>query len=100
VFEASPDGKPVTPAALPAHSLCQGDARKYGSDKPDLRNPMIIATSPSISRQSGFGLFEKIVGSGGRSARSRRPATAEKSRKFFDDMNDWARAKAMPGSAM
>ena len=37
----------------------------YGTDKPDLRNPIIIKDVTDHFRTSGFGLFEKIVGSGG-----------------------------------
>jgi aspartyl-tRNA synthetase len=46
---------------------------------------------------SGFGLFEKIVGGGGVVRVIPAPATHEKSRKFFDDMNDWARKEGYAG---
>jgi aspartyl-tRNA synthetase len=42
VFEEFADGKPVTPE-IPAHRLCRRDA-KYGTDKPDLRNPIEMQT--------------------------------------------------------
>jgi aspartyl-tRNA synthetase len=70
---------------------------KYGSDKPDLRNPLIISDVSSHFTQSGFGLFEKIVGGGGVVRVIPAPATHEKSRKFFDDMNDWARKEGYAG---
>src|SRR6185369_9456898 len=70
---------------------------KYGSDKPDLRNPLIISDVGEHFRQSGFGLFEKIVGSGGVVRAIPAPKTADKSRKFFDDMNDWARSEGHAG---
>jgi aspartyl-tRNA synthetase len=70
---------------------------KYGSDKPDLRNPLIISDVSSHFTQSGFGLFEKIVGSGGVVRAIPAPATHEKSRKFFDEMNDWARREGFAG---
>ncbi len=69
----------------------------YGSDKPDLRNPLKIADVSDHFRRSGFGLFEKIVGGGGVVRAIPAPATAEKSRKFFDDMNEWARAEGHAG---
>ncbi|MEL0250464.1 MAG: amino acid--tRNA ligase-related protein, partial [Novosphingobium sp.] len=47
--------------------------------------------------QSGFGLFEKIVGTGGVVRLIPAPGTADKSRKFFDDMNDWARSEGHAG---
>ena len=70
---------------------------KYGSDKPDLRNPLIISDVSAHFTQSGFGLFEKIVGGGGVVRVIPAPATHEKSRKFFDDMNDWARKEGFAG---
>ena len=70
---------------------------KYGNDKPDLRNPLIISDVSDHFRQSGFGLFEKIVGSGGVVRAIPAPNTAEKSRKFFDDMNEWARSEGHAG---
>ncbi len=70
---------------------------KYGSDKPDLRNPLIISDVSSHFTSSGFGLFEKIVGGGGVVRVIPAPATHEKSRKFFDDMNDWARKEGYAG---
>jgi aspartyl-tRNA synthetase len=70
---------------------------KYGNDKPDLRNPLIIQDVSDHFKQSGFGLFEKIVGSGGVVRAIPAPNTADKSRKFFDDMNEWARSEGHAG---
>ncbi|MCG2840997.1 aspartate--tRNA ligase [Sandaracinobacter sp. RS1-74] len=70
---------------------------KYGNDKPDLRNPLLIRDVTDHFRQSGFGLFEKIVGSGGVVRAIPAPNTADKSRKFFDDMNEWARSEGHAG---
>jgi len=70
---------------------------KYGSDKPDLRNPLIISDVTSHFEKSGFGLFEKIVGGGGVVRVVPAPKTNEKSRKFFDDMNNWARGEGFAG---
>ena len=97
VFEAFAKGKPVTPSGsfprIP-HAKAMLD---YGSDKPDLRNPLIIRDVTEEFRVSGFGLFEKIVGGGGCVRAIPAPGTAEKSRKFFDEMNDWARAEGHAG---
>jgi aspartyl-tRNA synthetase len=46
---------------------------------------------------SGFGLFERIVGGGGVVRAIPAPGTADKSRKFFDDMNEWARSEGHAG---
>jgi aspartyl-tRNA synthetase len=70
---------------------------KYGSDKPDLRNPLLVHDVGEHFRGSGFGLFAKIVESGGVVRAVPAPNTAEKSRKFFDDMNDWARGEGFAG---
>src|SRR5687767_8209429 len=70
---------------------------EFGSDKPDLRNPLRIADVTGHFTKSGFGLFEKIAGSGGAVRAIPAPGTADKSRKFFDDMNDWARNEGFAG---
>ena len=70
---------------------------KYGSDKPDLRNPILIHDVGSQFSKSGFGLFGRIVGDGGVVRAIPAPKTADKSRKFFDDMNEWARGEGYAG---
>jgi aspartyl-tRNA synthetase len=97
VFEAFANGKKVTPAGdFPRIPFAQA-MLDYGTDKPDLRNPLVIRDVTSHFEKSGFGLFEKIVGSGGVVRAIPAPKTAEKSRKFFDDMNDWARSEGHAG---
>jgi len=97
VFEAFADGKPVTPAGSFPRIPHAEAMLKYGTDKPDLRNPLIVHDVTSHFTSSGFGLFEKIVGTGGVVRAIPAPATADKSRKFFDDMNEWARAEGHAG---
>ena len=97
VFEEFSGGKMVTPAGSFPRIPYREALLKYGTDKPDLRNPLIIADVSQHFAQSGFGLFEKIVGSGGVVRAIPAPATHEKSRKFFDDMNDWARREGFAG---
>jgi aspartyl-tRNA synthetase len=97
VFESFSEGRKVTPAGeFPRIPYSQA-ILDYGTDKPDLRNPLIIKDVTDHFRTSGFGLFEKIVGSGGVVRAIPAPKTAEKSRKFFDDMNDWARSEGHAG---
>ena len=97
VFEEFANGRAVTPAGeFPRIPFAEA-MLKYGSDKPDLRNPLLIADVTDEFRASGFGLFEKIVGSGGVVRAIPAPATADKSRKFFDDMNEWARGEGHAG---
>ncbi|MFN4019954.1 MAG: aspartate--tRNA ligase [Erythrobacter sp.] len=96
-FAAFAGDKQVTPAGEFPRIPYDEAILKYGSDKPDLRNPLIISDVSHHFTQSGFGLFEKIVGSGGVVRAIPAPATHEKSRKFFDDMNDWARREGYAG---
>jgi aspartyl-tRNA synthetase len=96
-FAAFAGDKSVTPAGEFPRIPYDEAMLKYGSDKPDLRNPLIISDVSSHFTQSGFGLFEKIVGGGGVVRAIPAPATHEKSRKFFDDMNDWARREGYAG---
>ena len=96
-FEAFAGDKKVTPAGQFTRIAYDEAMLKYGSDKPDLRNPLIISDVSAHFTQSGFGLFEKIVGGGGVVRVIPAPGTHEKSRKFFDDMNDWARKEGYAG---
>jgi aspartyl-tRNA synthetase len=97
VFEAFADGRPVTPAGQFPRIPYAESMLKYGSDKPDLRNPIEISDVSEAFRESGFGLFEKIVVGGGVVRAIPAPGTADKSRKFFDDMNEWARSEGHAG---
>jgi aspartyl-tRNA synthetase len=97
VFEEFANGRAVTPAGTFPRIPYAESMLKYGNDKPDLRNPIVIHDVTSHFEKSGFGLFEKIVGSGGRVRAIPAPGTAEKSRKFFDEMNDWARSEGHAG---
>jgi aspartyl-tRNA synthetase len=97
VFEAFADGRKVTPSGEFPRIPYAESMLKYGSDKPDLRNPLIISDVSAHFAQSGFGLFEKIVGGGGVVRAIPAPNTADKSRKFFDEMNDWARSEGHAG---
>ena len=96
LFEEFANGRRVSAAPFPR--IPYKDAMlKYGSDKPDLRNPIIITDVTNSFTKSGFGLFERIVEGGGVVRAIPAPNTADKSRKFFDDMNDWARGEGHAG---
>ena len=68
---------------------------KYGSDKPDLRIPLELIDVTEFfedDSKTGFSIFAKIIKAGGRVIAVPAPkAAAEKSRKFFDDMDKWAK---------
>ena len=97
VFVQFADGKPVTPAGefrrIP-HAQAMLD---YGSDKPDLRNPLIIKDVTEHFGESGFGIFAGIVANGGVIRAIPAPGAGAGSRKFFDDMNNWARGEGYSG---
>ena len=97
VFESFAEGKAVTPAGQFRRIPHAQAILDYGTDKPDLRNPLLIRDVTEEFRTSGFGLFEKIVGGGGVVRLIPAPGTAEKSRKFFDDTNEWARREGYAG---
>jgi aspartyl-tRNA synthetase len=96
VFEEFANGKAVTPAPFPRIAY-RDSMLRYGSDKPDLRNPLEITDVTDHFRGSGFGLFSRIVEGGGVVRAIPAPGAGTKSRKFFDDMNDWARANGHAG---
>jgi aspartyl-tRNA synthetase len=97
VFEEFANGKKVTPAGEFPRIPYKEAMLKYGSDKPDLRNPILISDVSSHFQGSGFGLFARIVEGGGTVRAIPAPGTAGMSRKFFDEMNDWARSEGHAG---
>ncbi|ARS25760.1 aspartate--tRNA ligase [Sphingomonas sp. KC8] len=100
VFEefADFDGKGRTVSPLPFKRIPYKESMlKYGNDKPDLRNPLIISDVSSYFVGSGFGRFASIVEAGDVVRAIPAPGTAEKSRKFFDDMNSWAQSEGFAG---
>ena len=70
---------------------------KYGSDKPDLRNPIEIADVTAQFAGSGFGLFAKIAASGGIVRAIPAPGAGANPRSFFDKLNEWARGEGQGG---
>lgn len=97
VFEEFANGKSVTPAGEFPRIPYKESMLKYGSDKPDLRNPIIIQDVSDHFKGSGFGLFDNITSSGGTVRAFVAPEAGKKSRKFFDEMNNWARGEGFAG---
>ena len=100
VFEEFADwqGRGRQVSALPFKRIPYRESMlKYGNDKPDLRNPILITDVSDHFRGSGFGRFASIVEGGDIVRAIPAPATAEKSRKFFDDMNAWAQGEGFAG---
>jgi len=97
VFEAFAQGKPVTPAGSFPRIPYSEAILKYGSDKPDLRNPVLITDVTDHFVGSGFGIFASIVEIGGVIRAIPAPGAGAGSRKFFDEMNNWARSEGYSG---
>ncbi len=70
---------------------------KYGTDKPDLRNPIEIADVTEAYRGGGFGIFAKAIEKGSVVRAIPVPGAAAQPRSFFDKMNDWAREQGAAG---
>ena len=71
---------------------------KYGTDKPDLRNPIVISDVTEIFRGSGFARFRRqIARDGRRGARDPGAGRRAQPRSFFDKLNDWAQGEGAPG---
>jgi aspartyl-tRNA synthetase len=97
VFTEFGEGKPVTPAPFPRIPFREAVAR-YGSDKPDLRNPIEMADVSEHFRGSGFKVFASIL-ENPKAAIWAIPAPGGGSRAFCDRMNDWAKGEGQPGLA-
>jgi aspartyl-tRNA synthetase len=70
---------------------------KYGSDKPDLRNPLEIADVTSIFKDSNFTLFANLITKGNFVRAIPSPNTSNLPRSFFDKLNDWAKKEGQGG---
>jgi len=95
VFEEFSGGKPVT-QKLPR--IPYGEAiAKYGTDKPDLRNPIVMQDVSEIFRGSGFKVFARILETNPKGQVWAIPAKGGGSRAFCDRMNSWAQGEGQPG---
>jgi aspartyl-tRNA synthetase len=92
VFEEFAEGKPVT-QKFPRIPFREA-MLKYGSDKPDLRNPLIIA-DVSAEFEGESVSFKAFKGKTVRAIPA--PGAATQPRSFFDKLNDWARSEGAPG---
>ena len=96
VFEEFAPDKKVTQAPFPRIPY-QEALLKYGSDKPDLRNPLLIMDVTEVFADSDFSVFAKAVASGAVVRAIQATGSASRSRSFFDKMNSWARDQGAPG---
>jgi aspartyl-tRNA synthetase len=96
IFEEFGEGRAVTPTPFPRIPYDTA-MLEFGSDKPDLRNPLRIADVTAHYAGSGFGLFARIAASGGIVRAVPAPGAASQPRSFFDKLNEWARAEGQGG---
>jgi aspartyl-tRNA synthetase len=97
VFEEFADGWPVT-ETFPRIPYAEAMLR-YGSDKPDLRNPLQVAdvseafNDPSVT----FNAFKNVIKAGGVVRAIPAPGAAAQPRSWFDKLNEWARSEMGAG---
>ncbi len=90
--------KPVTPYPFPR--IKYADAMlKYGCDKPDLRNPILIADVSEAFKDSEFAIFKNNIAKGGVVRAIPAPKTADRPRSFFDGMIAFAQSLGAQGLA-
>ncbi len=73
--------------------------QKYGSDKPDLRNPIEMQDVSEHFRGGGFGVFARIVDADAKNRIWAIPGPGAGSRAFCDRMDSWAKGEGQPGMA-
>jgi aspartyl-tRNA synthetase len=95
VFEEFANGKPVTDVfpRIPYDEAI----RKYGSDKPDLRNPIEMQAVTDYFAGSGFKIFAGMIEKDPKVEVWGVPAKTGGSRAFCDRMNSWAQQQGQPG---
>jgi aspartyl-tRNA synthetase len=96
VFEEFADGRAVSPIPFPRIPFDEAMA-KYGTDKPDLRNPLEIADVGEVFAGSGFALFANAASRGAVVRAVTGPGAAGRPRSFFDRLDGWAKEQGAPG---
>ncbi len=98
VFDEFSRGRSVT--APPFPRITYKDAMlKYGSDKPDLRNPIEIVDVTEIFKDGPFAVFSKSIDAGAVVRAIRAPEAGTKPRSFFDSANQWSKDEGFAGLA-
>jgi aspartyl-tRNA synthetase len=96
VFQEFARGRTVTSAPFPRIPFDES-LLKYGSDKPDLRNPIVIADVSEVFRGSTFAVFARLVEQGSAVRAIPGPGAAAQPRSFFDKLNSWAQSEGKAG---
>ncbi len=98
IFNEFANGKKVDQAPF-VHIPFREAMQKYGSDKPDLRNPLILENATDFFGDSGFGVYDSLVKEGNQVKAMVVKGIADKPRSFFDKLSDYAKAEGMGGIA-
>ena len=98
VFEEFGEGRAVTPLPFPRITFANA-MRQYGTDKPDLRNPITMRDVSTHFRASGFKIFADLLAADSDARIWALPAPQVGSRTFCDRMNSWAQSEGQPGLA-
>lgn len=98
IFTEFANGKKVD-ATPYLHIPFREAMQKYGSDKPDLRNPLVLQDATSFFGNSGFGVYDGLVKEGNRVKAMVVTGIADKPRSFFDKLSDYAKEEGMGGIA-
>jgi aspartyl-tRNA synthetase len=96
VFEEFGQGHAVSPPPFPRIAYDTA-LLNYGTDKPDLRNPLRISDVTKHFAGSKFGLFARIAASCGVVRAIPAPGAAGQPRSFFDKLNNWAKEEGAGG---
>jgi len=96
VFEEFGQARSVTKPPFPRIAYDEA-MLKYGTDKPDLRNPIEMSDAAEVFRGSGFSVFAGALEKGSVVRAIPAPGAAARPRSFFDKLNDWARGEGAPG---
>lgn len=98
VFDEFSKGRGVTPPPFPRITY-KDSMLKYGSDKPDLRNPIEISDVTEIFRGGPFAVFAKSIEAGAVVRAIPAPEAGTRARSFFDSANQWAKDEGFAGLA-
>ena len=98
VFDEFSRGRSVTPPPFPR--ITYKDAMlKYGSDKPDLRNPLVISDVTEVFKDGPFAVFAKSIETGSVVRAIPAPEAGTRARSFFDSANQWSKDEGFAGLA-
>lgn len=98
IFNEFANGKTVDQAPF-IHIPFREAMFKYGSDKPDLRNPLVLQNATGFFGTSGFGVYDGLVKEGKTVKALVLKGVADKPRSFFDKLDGFAKEEGMGGVA-